>query len=163
MSVTPTPEQVSTAETALESGQIMLLDAYVGTGKTETLRLMAQHNPDKSVLYLSFNRQTEEKAEARFPQNTACRTIHSFAFRAVGGTYKNMLGSPTPWDVIREFSVRKSYIAVLAQEWVESANAEEINLLYVAMTRASQEIEYPKSLVDWLEQHELQGAAIVGV
>ena len=118
MSVTPTPEQVSAAETSLEPGQIMLLNAYAGTGKTETLRLIAQHNPDKTVLYLSFNRQTAEKAKARFPQNTACRTIHSLAFRAVGGAYKSKLGNPTPRDVIREFSVRESYIAVLALETV---------------------------------------------
>ncbi len=118
MSVTPTPEQVSAAETPLESGQIMLLNAYAGTGKTETLRLIAQNNPDKSVLYLSFNRQTAEKAKARFPRNTACRTIHSLAFRAVGGAYKSKLANPTPRDVIREFSVRESYIAVLALETV---------------------------------------------
>ena len=118
MSVTPTPEQVRAAETPLKAGQIMLLNAYAGTGKTETLRLIAQNNPAKSVLYLSFNRQTAEKAKERFPRNTACRTIHSLAFRAVGGAYKSKLGSPTPRDVIREFSVRESYLAVLALETV---------------------------------------------
>jgi F-box protein 18 (helicase) len=116
MLITPTHEQRAAAQTRLEAGQIMLVNAYAGTGKTETLRLIAEANPGKQLLYLSFNKQTAEKAKKRFPRNTDCRTIHSLAFREVGKRYANKLGTPTARDVMQRFDVAQPYMAVLALE-----------------------------------------------
>jgi len=118
MSVTPTHEQTAIAATSLAAGEIMLVNAYAGTGKTETLRLIAEANSDKRLVYLSFNKQTAVKAKRRFPKNTDCRTIHSLAFKNTGARYKDKLGTPSPRDVVKRFGISHSYLAVLAIEVV---------------------------------------------
>ena len=119
MSVTPTLEQRVIAGTCLSPGTIMLVNAYAGTGKTETLRLIAEANPNKRLLYLSFNRQTALQAKRRFPANADCRTIHSLAFQTTGRKFKDKIGAPSPQNVIQRFGIEKPYIAVLALEAVK--------------------------------------------
>jgi F-box protein 18 (helicase) len=119
MSVTPTQEQSIISKTHLSPGSVMLVNAYAGTGKTETLRLIAEANPGRRLLYLSFNRQTALQAKKRFPENTDCRTIHSLAFQTTGKKFKDKLGMPTPQKVLQLLGVEKPYIAVLALEAIK--------------------------------------------
>jgi F-box protein 18 (helicase) len=159
MSVTPTSEQSVIASVSLENGQIMLVNAYAGTGKTETLRLISESHPEKSLLYLSFNKQTAVKAKKRFPQNTDCRTIHSLAFRAVGNRYKDKLGTPTPRDVIQRFGVQQPYIAVLAIEAVTAYCHSTDRLLSERHIEKRLQKKYPEvlplALKIWAEMQDL--------
>ena len=61
------------------------IDAYAGTGKTTTLRLLAQ-STTKRGLYLAFNRSIANEARRLFPTRVHCATSHSLAFRAVSRT-----------------------------------------------------------------------------
>lgn len=63
------------------------IDAYAGTGKTTTLRLIADNTSDRG-LYLAFNRSIAEEAGGRFPKRVRCSTIHSIAFRGVRRTLR---------------------------------------------------------------------------
>ena len=159
MSVTPTTEQSAVASTVLAPGQIMLVNAYAGTGKTETLRLIAEANQSKRLLYLSFNKQTAVKAKKRFPQNTDCRTIHSLAFRTVGNRYKDKLGNPTPRDVIQRFGVQQPYIAVLAIEVVTAYCHSTDRLLSESHIEKRLQKKYPEVLPlaqkIWAEMQDL--------
>ncbi len=69
--------------------QGLRIDAYAGTGKTTTLRLLAESTP-KRGLYLAFNRSIAAEAAERFPTRVRCATAHSLAFRGV----KRALGYP---------------------------------------------------------------------
>jgi F-box protein 18 (helicase) len=159
MSVTPTTEQSTVASTALASGQIMLVNAYAGTGKTETLRLLAEANLGKRLLYLSFNKQTAVKAARRFPHNTACRTVHSLAYASVGNRYKGKLGNPTPRDVIQRFGIQQPYIAVLAINVVTSYCHSTDRLLSEQHIERRLQIKYPEVLPlahkVWAEMQDL--------
>ena len=84
----PTSEQEAICKNLPAPGELMLINAYAGSGKTETLRLIAERYPDVKFTYLCYNRDTAEKARRRFPANTKCSTIHSFAHGAVGRFYK---------------------------------------------------------------------------
>jgi hypothetical protein len=78
----PSPEQ----EAALEryrSGQDMKLIAVAGSGKTTTLRLMAESDPKRRLLYLAFNRSVKEEAGRKFPNNVEVKTLHGLAFGRV--------------------------------------------------------------------------------
>ena len=114
----PTPEQEAICKKLPGPGELMLINAYAGSGKTETLRLIAERHPDVKFTYLCYNRDTAEKARRRFPANTRCSTIHSFAHGAVGRFYKPDFRMPTAKEVMQKFGIRLPYVAVLAIEGI---------------------------------------------
>lgn len=116
----PTGEQAEIVGSCPAPGEIMLINAYAGTGKTSTLRMIAEANPDKRILYVCYNRLTAEKASKSFPKNTKCRTIHSLAYAEIGRHYDHKLGAPTTREVMATFKVDKTYVAVLALNLVQA-------------------------------------------
>ena len=79
--VQPVAEQQRAVELFLARGNLRI-DAYAGTGKTTTLRLLAESRPGRA-LYLAFNRAIAAGAQQRFPAYVKCATTHSVAFRGV--------------------------------------------------------------------------------
>lgn len=83
----PTAEQ-ETALVLYATGQSMVIEAGAGTGKTSTLLLLAKSDPSKRVQYVAFNKAIVAEVGAKLPANATASTVHSLAFRAVGGAYK---------------------------------------------------------------------------
>ena len=77
----PVMEQQRAVE-LFHSGGNLRIDAYAGTGKTTTLRLLATSKPGRAQ-YLAFNRSIAAEAQQRFPAYVKCATTHSVAFRGV--------------------------------------------------------------------------------
>jgi superfamily I DNA/RNA helicase len=72
---------------AAKAGESFPLIAVAGSGKTTTLRLIAEELRAKRVLFLAFNRSVAEEARKKFPLNTHIATAHGFAFgQVVRGT-----------------------------------------------------------------------------
>lgn len=88
----PTTEQQQALDLYL-TGASMVIEAGAGTGKTATLKLLAQSTPGKRVQYVAFNRAIVDEAKAKFPANVQANTAHSLAFRAVGTKYSHRLNS----------------------------------------------------------------------
>lgn len=86
--VQPVVEQQRALELFCAGGNLRI-DAYAGTGKTTTLRLLAGSKPGRA-LYLAFNRSIAAEAQQRFPAHVKCATTHSVAFRGV----RRSLGYP---------------------------------------------------------------------
>lgn len=86
--VQPVVEQQRALELFCAGGNLRV-DAYAGTGKTTTLRLLAGSKPGRA-LYLAFNRSIAAEAQQRFPAHVKCATTHSVAFRGV----RRSLGYP---------------------------------------------------------------------
>ena len=116
--IKPTAEQEVVAKGIVQKGQVMLINAYAGSGKTETLRLIAERHPEMKFTYLCYNKDTAEKAKKRFPSNASCRTIHSLAFAAVGRYFKKDFRVPSAKEVMLRFKVKQPFVAVLAIEAV---------------------------------------------
>ncbi len=81
-----------TAEQALavekfSTSKSLKINAFAGTGKTTTLRVMGEATQRKG-LYLAFNRPWPIMRPA-FPSNVECRTIHSLAFRQMRNEFKS--------------------------------------------------------------------------
>jgi hypothetical protein len=89
MSFSPTPEQTAALD-AFATGKDMVLEAGAGTGKTSTLKLMAE-STDRRGLYLAYNKAIQKEAEGSFPSNVNCRTAHSLAYAAVGKNFRSRL------------------------------------------------------------------------
>ncbi len=86
-----TDEQVHCVEAFLQ-GEPLKINAYAGTGKTTTLKALAEADPNvRAGLYLAFNRAIALEAAETFPPSVDCRTAHSLAFRALGHQYSKRL------------------------------------------------------------------------
>lgn len=83
----PTPEQQECEDVFL-SGDSMKINAFAGSGKTSTLKLLARAKVSPGV-YLCFNKSIAEEAQKAFPETVACRTTHSFAYRQTIALYRN--------------------------------------------------------------------------
>lgn len=63
-------------------GNYLRVNAFAGTGKTTVLEKITQKYPDKSFLYLVFNKALADEATKRFGDNTKVCTINSLAYQA---------------------------------------------------------------------------------
>lgn len=90
--LTPTAEQQAVLE-AVQSGLDITIQALAGTGKTSTLRMIADSLPDAKGQYVAFNKAIVSDAKSSFPGRVDCSTAHSLAYRAVGSRYRHRLES----------------------------------------------------------------------
>ena len=81
----------------------LVIRAFAGACKTSTLRAYARSRPEKRFLYLAFNRAAAREAEATFPANVTCRTMHALAFAATGRHYQEKIGVLRPMDVVSAY------------------------------------------------------------
>ncbi len=122
MEFKPSPEQ----EAALEryrGGEDMKLVAVAGAGKTTTLRLMAESDPKRRVLYLAFNRSVKEEAERKFPGNVDVKTLHGLAFgKVVRGRdtleakFRAGEGQVRPYHVLEALNLRDPILALVIRD-----------------------------------------------
>jgi len=61
---------------------VVKVNARAGTGKTTTLRMVAEKNPKMRGLYIVFNKRAQLRAREAFPRNFEVRTMHSLAYGA---------------------------------------------------------------------------------
>lgn len=94
MAFSPTEEQVNCGQLFMVNDRLKVR-ALAGSGKSSTLRYIAEQNPDMSFLYLAFNKSMAEEAQATFPDNVEVRTVHSLAYRSVGVKYSHKLVRPS--------------------------------------------------------------------
>lgn len=89
----PTAEQ-STIVSAVGRGVDVAINALAGTGKTTTLKLIADQVAPRRGHYVAFNRAIVAEARTKFPETINCVTAHALAFRAIGHRFKGRLQSP---------------------------------------------------------------------
>jgi hypothetical protein len=92
MRLNPTDEQLKVIAAA-KSGKDLVVQALAGTGKTTTLKLLAEALSDKQGTYIAFNKAIVEEAVTKFPSNVKCRTAHSLAYGQVGFQYRDRMSN----------------------------------------------------------------------
>lgn len=91
MTYTPTPEQ-NAAIGAFATGENVAIHAAAGSGKTSTLRFIADSAPGKRGLYLAFNKSVAEDAKRRFAgTGVTPSTVHALAYREFGVQMRHRL------------------------------------------------------------------------
>jgi superfamily I DNA/RNA helicase len=90
--MTPTEEQQAAID-LFGTGEHLVIEAGAGTGKTSTLKLLAQSCPRRSGKFVAFNKAIVTDAGRKMPANVTASTAHSLAFQAVGKRYAHRLGS----------------------------------------------------------------------
>lgn len=86
----PTDEQAAILD-AVPSGEDLVVEALAGSGKTTTLKMIAQLRPHRPGTYLVFNKASQSEAAGKFPMAVNVTTAHSLAYRAVGTRYAHRL------------------------------------------------------------------------
>lgn len=84
MAFAPTAEQADIIDAA-RTEQDMIIEAGAGTGKTTTLRQLAEDSPKERILYVAYNKSVQLEAADSFSPNVTARTAHSLAY---GGTIR---------------------------------------------------------------------------
>ena len=89
---TPTSEQVAALDGYATRGDL-IIEAGAGTGKSATLKLIAESDPGRTMQYIAFNKAIVTEAQRSMPKNVTAQTAHSLAFRSTGYRYKARLDS----------------------------------------------------------------------
>jgi hypothetical protein len=89
----PTDEQQAVLD-AVGSGGTVAISAAAGSGKTSTLRMIADAGANRRMLYVAYNKAIQIEAERSFPANVTCKTAHALAYRAFGAPIRARLGGP---------------------------------------------------------------------
>lgn len=89
----PTAEQTE-ALRLFATGDDLVIEAGAGTGKTSTLRLIAEATGRRGQ-YMAFNRAIVNEAKAKMPSNIAADTIHALAARHTSSDMMARLRSGT--------------------------------------------------------------------
>lgn len=90
MGYPPTDEQQAAIDVAA-TGESCVIQALAGSGKTSTLRMIAERTPDRHYQFLAFNRAIVNDVAGSFPNNVTAKTAHALAFGAVGRKYADRL------------------------------------------------------------------------
>ncbi|MCB9920217.1 MAG: DEAD/DEAH box helicase [Planctomycetes bacterium] len=90
----PTSEQQQAID-FFKHGTTLKINAFAGTGKTTTLKMLAQASPRLQGTYLAFNRSIADAAAKDFPRAVTCKTVHSLAYASTDSTYKSNRGKMT--------------------------------------------------------------------
>jgi hypothetical protein len=91
----PTKEQVEAVDLSVKGA--LRVNAYAGTGKTSTLKLIAAAAEVRNQrgLYLAFNKSIATEAATQFVSSVACKTTHSLAFGAMIRPFNNNMEKMT--------------------------------------------------------------------
>lgn len=137
-SIAPTEEQSAIIYSKENPLKVI---AFAGTGKTATLVMKANHQMQKRILYLAFNKSVELEAKGRFGSNVTAKTVHALAYGKFGKKFK--LGKLSPYQVSRSSNLNL-YDALLAlktlENWFSSADPR------ISSQHAAQDFlqKYPK-------------------
>lgn len=84
------------------------INAFAGTGKTTTLKLISNEYKEKNILYLAFNSSIKNEASSIFPNNTNIKTTHGLAYSAIKKYTQIDLNSLVNYraiDISKEFEI----------------------------------------------------------
>ena len=116
----PTAEQEAVRGCDLSKGQLVLIDAFAGAGKTSTFVLLSGARPQSKFLYICYNKELADSARTRFGRNVDCKTSHALAYGKVGFQYRHKLGNLRAVDVRDEMNLPDTKAASTVLESVNN-------------------------------------------
>ena len=117
MTFKPTEEQELAVEMFLSKNDIVV-EAGAGTGKTSTLKLMAEAAPGRRGQYSAFNKAIVVDSGDKFPASVKCNTAHSLAWRGIGKNYADRLngsGRMKSYEIARRLGIEDIDIVIAEQ------------------------------------------------
>jgi len=101
-----THEQQTAVDAIAHLDNHLVINAFAGTGKTTTLKAIAEAYPQYTFLYLAFNRSVKEEATQKFPSNVKVYTTHGLAYK----WYVSNIGTPHfDYDALRPYNIATEF------------------------------------------------------
>jgi superfamily I DNA/RNA helicase len=92
---TPSAEQQTIFDTALNSKDNLMIEAFAGCGKTttcvETMHRILIKSPRISQTYIIFAKRNQEEAISKCPKSVTCQTAHAFGLRAISAVHGKII------------------------------------------------------------------------
>lgn len=105
------------------STNLIKVNAVSGSGKTSTLKAIADIAEPTHGLYLAFNKSIATEAKAKFNSNIECRTVHSLAYAyVVKGTKRTI--EPFTYRSIKEkvtYETKEDILSLLKEFFASDA------------------------------------------
>lgn len=92
---------------------IMKIASVAGSGKTHTLRVVAEALPHSAQLYMAYNKSIAEESKSKFPSYVQCKTTHSLAYTPIikyGLDLDGMQGKPRVIGTFTHRDIKESNI-----------------------------------------------------
>lgn len=160
----PTQEQLDIVK-AFGTTRVLKVNAVSGSGKSSTLKLLAEEYKQPSLL-LAFNKAIADEAASRFPSHVQCRTMNSVAYSHYGKILQHKLNfnknpklntmrsikNTVDWFNLKEYDlaeppINARVIAGLARDAVD-------RFCYSARKEISEHDLYYKDIKDLEKNHE---------
>jgi len=150
-----TKEQQTVVNFPFSNGDILLVQAFAGTGKTTTLIEYAKKHCNKSVLYLTFNKSLVENAKTKQELNhvNVC-TMHSLALQKVDPNSQYNIGKISLVYIEERLNIHRteSNLVKKVLENFFSSNSKHINVNHVNKLNLNNEEEIIcKSNIIWTD------------
>ncbi len=142
-----TKEQQEILE-SIKKYRTVKINAFAGTGKTSTLKLIAGSYHNKKILYLAFNSSIKNEASQVFPGNVYIKTTHGLAFSAIKKHTNINLDKLTNYraiDISKKFDI--SYNQALSSLKIFESFCSNIQ---DEISRADLEHETAKKIFDYM-------------
>ncbi len=132
---------------AVKQYKTIKINAFAGTGKTTTLKLIANEYKTKNILYLAFNSSIKNEAASIFPNNTNIKTTHGLAFAAIKKHTNIDLNSLVNYraiDISKEFNITYNQAIATLKIFENFCNSakDEITKTDVEHTTAKKMFDY---------------------
>jgi DNA helicase-2/ATP-dependent DNA helicase PcrA len=134
------------------AGNHLFIDAVAGSGKTTTVVKALELLPDKSILFLAFNKSIAEELQRRVPPNVEAKTLSSFGY----GLLRQIIKGRIKLD---NYKVSNALQSVLGVDWKDK---ESMKLYYKLKTPICKIIDlmkgsYPEvpDINDLIEKHDI--------
>ena len=155
MILKPTKEQERVYLFVKKRPENLLIEAFAGCGKTTTiLEAVKLIPPDKSVMFLAFNKHIQEELKTKLPQHVRCYTTYGLGLSALKRKYGDKI-------VFDEFKLdkhikKKSKLWKLDDEFDNPNEIENylssikklVNLCRLSLTTKPDSIKYISNLYD---------------
>ena len=123
-----TQEQKEIVDKIQSLNSHLVINAYAGTGKTTTLKAIAETYPNYRFLYLAYNTSVKEEAQNKFPSNVKVLTTHGLAYRwyiQTFGKAPNVTGSLRPYDISVTYNLPYNLAFVVSKIMHEFCNSDD--------------------------------------
>jgi len=142
-----TTQQQNEILEAVKQYKSIKINAFAGTGKTTTLKLISDTYKSKKILYLAFNSAIKNEASSIFPSNTSVKTTHGLAFGAIKKNTKIDLDNIVDYraiDISKEFEISYNQAVGALKIFENFCNStkEEISKEDIEHTTAKKMFDY---------------------
>ena len=130
------------------------INAFAGTGKTSTLKLISDTNSDKKILYLAFNSAIKNEASTIFPNNTYVKTTHGMAYGAIKKHTNICLNNLTNYraiDISKKFEISYNQAVSSLKVFDSFCNSSKLEI-----TKDDIEHKIAKKIFDYMLINKLE-------